>query len=184
MPHREVVIDACCTLKLLATERAEAIMRALEWQLVDTPHVSVEPMCLWTPPDVDGVRAKRPTSTELLRATGLLGTRALDTEALIDAFVAAAARINDADASCIALAGVLGLPLVTDDRKERRIAIEMFPSTELVSTLDVLHEASIRIGWSASELAQAAKNLRWGGNFAPPNKDPRAGWYSTLLART
>ncbi len=66
----------------------------------------------------------------------------------MDAFVAAAGRIKDADASCVALAGVLRCPLITDDRKERRIAAEMFPGIELVSTLDLLHEASRRLGWS------------------------------------
>lgn len=184
MPRKEVVIDACCTLNLLGTERAEIIVQALEWQLLETPQVSGEPLFLWTRPDEDGVRTKRAVSTASLRSRGLLVMRQLDTNPLIDAFVAAAARITDTDASCIALAGVLGLPLVSDDRKERRIAAEMFPGIELVWTLDVLHDASVRLDWGELELQQAAENLRWGGNFAPPNRDPRAGWYSSLLIRS
>lgn len=182
MTRREVVIDACCTLNLLATKRDVEIVSALEMSLLDTPQVCGEPMFVWTPPNDDGERLRLSVSADGLRRAGVLATRELDTDALIDAFVEAAARITDNDASCIALAGVLALPLISDDRKQRKIARELFPSIELVSTLDLLHEASRRLGWDAREISEVAVALRWGGNFAPPKKDPRAEWYASLLA--
>lgn len=148
--------------------------------MFDTPQVRGEAMYLWTPPGDDGERTRESTSTAALREGGYLQTRALDTDALVDAFVIAAARIKDTDASCIALAGVMGLPLVSDDRKERRIAREMFPGIVLISTLDLLHQASQRLDWSGVELAEVALNLRWRGNFAPPRQDPLGGWYAAL----
>lgn len=181
MSHKLVVIDACCMLNLLATKREADIVRAADLRLLDTPQVSTEPKHLLSPPDEDGSRIKSPASTTALRDVGLLETRALEEEAVVDAFVAAAARIKDTDASCIAVAGVLGLPLLTDDAKARRIACEMFPSIELISTLDVLHAASGRLGWSPSELRAVAMALFWGGNFAPPKRDPRSPWYKGLL---
>lgn len=181
MAIRQVVIDACCTLNLLATRREVEIVRALELHLVDTPQTCGEPMFLWTPPDDDGERTRHPVTTDALRRAGHLTTRPLETDALVDAFVAAAARIKDTDASCIALAGALGLPLMSDDRKERRIATEMFPSIELVSTLDVLHDASQVLGWDEDELKRVGAALRCGGNFAPPRQDPRTAWYAALL---
>jgi predicted nucleic acid-binding protein len=177
----QVVIDACCTVNLLATRREIEIVQALELHLLDTPQVSVEPFTLWTPPDADGIRGKELRSTESLRRAGRLETRTLVGDALVDAFIAAAARIRDTDASCIALAGVLKLPLMTDDRKERNVARDLFPKIELVSTLDVLAEAEQALGWSTEELVLVARDLRWRGNFAPPRKDPRAGWYESLL---
>jgi predicted nucleic acid-binding protein len=177
----QVVIDSCCTLNLLATRREIELVKALKLHLLDTPQVSVEPLTLWTPPDADGVRSKESTSTTLLRQGGYLETRALDEDALIDAFINAAARIKDTDASCIALAGVLDLPLLTDDRKERNVARDLFPRIELVSTLEVLAEAADTLGWSRAELAVVARDLRWRGNFAPPRRDPRAAWYESLL---
>jgi predicted nucleic acid-binding protein len=180
MAVRQVVIDACCTLNLLATGREVAIVRGLELRMFDTPQVSREAMYLWTHPDNDGERTKESTSSAALREGGYLETRALDTDALVDAFVNAAGRIKDTDASCIALAGVLGLPLVSDDRKERRIAREIFPAVELVSTLDLLHQASLRLEWSAKELMEVAHNLRWRGNFAVPKQDPLGPWYAGL----
>jgi hypothetical protein len=181
MPIRDVVVDACCTLNLIATRREVEIVGALGIRLLDTPKTAGEPMFLWSPPDQDGERTREPVTTVMLREAGHLTTRALDTDALVDAFVAAAALIKDTDASCIAVAGTLGLPLVTDDRKERRIATDLFPSIELVSTLDLLHDASGALGWEESELARVAIALRWGGNFAPPRQDPRAAWYAALL---
>jgi len=180
MAVRQVVIDACCTLNLLATEREVAIVGGLELHMFDTPQVSGEAIYLWTPPDNDGERTKVPTSTAALREGGYLETRPLDTDALVDAFVIAAARIKDTDASCIALAGVMGLPLVSDDRKERRIARDIFPKIELISTLDLLHQASEKLGWKRAELAAVARNLRWRGNFAVPKQDPLGEWYAGL----
>ncbi len=179
--RRQIVIDACCMLNLLATCRAIEIVRALELHLLDTPQVRGEPLTLWTPPDADGLRNKELTSTEPLRQAGYLDTRPLEGEALVDAFVAAAARIKDTEASCIALAGVLKLQLMTDDRKERNVARDLFPMINLVSTLDILADATKAIGWSTEELLVVANNLRWRGNFAPPREDPRTAWYEGLL---
>lgn len=180
MAVRQLVIDACCTLNLLATGREVAIVRGLELLLFDTPQISGEAMYLWTHPDSDGERTKESTSTAALREGGHLETLPLDTDALVDAFVAAAGRIKDTDASCIALAGVMGLPLLSDDRKERRVARDMFPKIELISTLDLLHQASERLGWEGAELAEIARNLRWRGNFAVPKQDPLGTWYAGL----
>jgi predicted nucleic acid-binding protein len=180
MAVRNVVIDACCTLNLLATGREVEIVRGLELRLFDTPQISGEAMYLWTKPDSEGKRAKESTSTAALREGGHLETLQLDTDALVDAFVVAAGRIKDTDASCIALAGVMGLPLVSDDRKERRIARDIFPNIDLISTLDLLHQASQRLGWKGTELEEIARNLRWRGNFAVPKQDPLGTWYAGL----
>ena len=134
-------------------------------------------------PDDEGLRTKAPTSTAVLRDAGCLETRSLDSDALVDGFIAAAARIKDTDASCIALAGVLKLPLLTDDRKERKIARDLFPTIELLSTLDVIADAEKALSWSTEELVVVAQNLRWCGNFAPPKNDPRGEWYERLLSR-
>lgn len=183
MAKKPVVIDACCTLNLLATGREVEIAQSLRLLLLETPQVSREPLFLSTAPDEEGARGKEPTSTAALRVAGCLETRVLETEALIDAFVACAERIKDTDASCIALAGVLKIPLITDDRKERRVATDIFPSIELVSTLDLVHDAAASLRWNAGELVRVASNLRWRGNFSPPKRDPRADWYLALLER-
>lgn len=183
MASRELVIDACCTVNLLATRQEVTIVRALGVHLLDTPYTSREPTAVWTPPDREGRRVREPASTSALRAHGLLVTRSLDTEALLDAFALAGQRLKTADASNVALAGVLGLPLATDDGKQRHAASELFPAIELVSTLDLLYDASRALGWDDDELAAVAADLRWRGNFGPPARDPRRAWYVALLHR-
>jgi predicted nucleic acid-binding protein len=183
MGSKFAVVDACCAINLLATNREIEIVRALDMVLLHADWVRRETESLWTPPDSDGVRKKEPASLDRLRAAGLLEQRSLDTTELIDAFVLAAEQINDADASCIALAGVMKVPLITDDTKERRVARTIFASIELVSTLDLVYDAALALGWNDAELVQVAIALRWRGNFAPPRRDPRREWYVSLLAR-
>jgi predicted nucleic acid-binding protein len=178
---RSLVIDACCTLNVLATRLEIEIVFACDLQLLMTDRAHGEALFLHSPPDEDGVRTREPASTERLRAAGRLEIRALDTAPLLDAFVACAAQLRDEDASCVALAGALGLPLMTDDGKERRVAREIFPGIEIVSTLGVLHDAVRHLGLSEGEQQRLVTDLRWGGNFAPPRKDPLAAWYAELL---
>lgn len=175
--------DTCCTLNLLATRRELEIVQALGIRLLHTPRTSTEIISLSTPPDGDGRRGREPVSTAALQAADLLVIRALDTDAMERALLSTAERLDEADASCVALAGVLGVPLVTDDRRERRVASELFPGIALVSTLDLLHDASLALGWDDDQLAAVAAELRWRGNFAPPRLDPRAPWYAALLRR-
>lgn len=178
---RALVIDACCTLNLLATQIEHDLVRACDLRLIMSDRAHGEALFLHSPPDDDGCRVKRPASTERLRSSGYLEIRELDTPALVDAFVECAAQLRDEDASCVALAGVLGLPLMTDDGKERRVA--RFPRIELVSTLAVLRGAADALNLSEQDLLRVAANLRWGGNFAPARKDPLSSWYGNLLRK-
>jgi predicted nucleic acid-binding protein len=178
---RPVVIDACCVLNLLATRREIELVAGAGLTLIMSEKAHAEALFLSTPPDDEGVRIREPASTSRLRDAGSLSTHAIDSDALLDAFVECARLLRDADASCVALAVVLGLPLVTDDRKEQRIARGIFPQIEVISTLDVLHEAIRALALPTPDVLQIAADLRWRGNFAPPRKDPRADWYSDLL---
>jgi len=180
---RTLVIDACCTLNVLATRLDLEIVQACDLNFLISDRADGEALFLHTAPDGDGVRTKEPASTERLRDAGRLEIRSLDTPALQDAFVECAAQLRDEDASCVALAGVLGRPLMTDDGKERRVAKAIFPTIELVSTLSVLNDAEKALSLSEAALLRAATDLRWRGNFAPPRKDPLATWYANLLRR-
>jgi predicted nucleic acid-binding protein len=178
-----LAIDACCTLNVLATRLEIEIVSACDLQLIISDRAHGEALFLQTPPDDDGVRTKQPASTERLRTAGRLEIRVLDTDQLLDAFVACAAQLRDEDASCVALAGVLGLPLMTDDGKEQRVAREIFPKIEIVSTLAVLHDALRHSSLPADAQLRLAADLRWRGNFAPPRKDPLSAWYADLLRK-
>jgi hypothetical protein len=180
---RPLVIDACCTLNILATQIEIEIVRACDLSLIISDRAHGETLFLHAPPDDEGVRLKRPASIEHLVAAGHLEIRELDTPALVDAFVECAGQLRDADASCVALAGVLDLPLMTDDGKEKRVARAIFPKIEIVSTLSVLHDTARVLNLPEHDLLRLAANLRWGGNFAPPRRDPLSSWYAELLRK-
>jgi predicted nucleic acid-binding protein len=180
---RALVMDACCTLNVLATRLEVEIVKSCDLSLLISERAHGEALFLHSSPDEDGLRTKHQASTERLRDAGYLEIRALDTTALQDAFVECAAQLRDEDASCVALAGVLGLPLMTDDGKERRVAKDIFPKIEVISTLAVLHDAAKALALSEDELLHMATDLRWRGNFAPPRRDPLSAWYAELLRK-
>jgi hypothetical protein len=180
---RPLVIDACCMLNVLATRLELEIARACDLELIISDRAHGEALFLHTPPDGDGVRSKEPASTERLLSAGHLQIRKIDTAPLVDAFVECATQLREEDASCVALAGVLGLPLMTDDGKERRVARAIFPKLEIASTLSVLHDAVRKLRLSEKAQLRLAADLRWRGNFAPPRKDPLSAWYADLLFR-
>ena len=159
------------------------IVAAAGLDLVMSEIVHHEALFMSTPPDDKGVRTREPASTDRLRQAGRLTTRAHDVDEVVDTFVECAAFLCDPDASCVALAVVFKLPLVTDDGKERRIARNLFPQIEIISTLEILQEALGSLALPDAEVLRIAADLRWRGNFAPPKKDPRSDWYSDLLRR-
>lgn len=180
---RSLVVDACCTLNVLATRLELEIARACDLHFTISDKAHGEALFLHSPPDDEGVRTKEPASTLALRNAGRLSIRVLDTTELLDAFVDCAAHLRDEDASCVALAGILGLPLMTDDGKEQRVARMLFPSIQIVSTLAVLQDAATALNLSEVDLIHLATDLRWRGNFAPPRKDPLSPWYASLLQK-
>jgi len=180
---RSLVIDACCTLNMLATRIELEIVQACDLSFLISDKAHREALFLHTEPDADGVRMKEPASTEPLRNAKRLEIRPLDSTELQDAFVECAAQLRDEDASCVALAGVLGLPLMTDDGKERRVAKTIFPKIDVVSTLAILSDAAKLLSLTDDALLRVVTDLRWRGNFAPPRKDPLSSWYSDLLRK-
>lgn len=180
MSERRVVIDACVLINLLATGREVELTRALGWSWLMSEHTRGETLFLHTPPDDEGRRQRLVADVGSLERAGLLDVRALNAEWL-GAFVRCAEYLPDADASAVALAGALGLALATDDPKERRVASELFPRVELLSTLGLLRIASSVLGLNDTQLAQLALDLRWRGNFLAPRRDPEREWYERLL---
>jgi predicted nucleic acid-binding protein len=181
MGSNQLVADACATLNLLATGRAAEILQGNECRMLEPSHVCGQIQYLWTMPDENGERSKEPISTEELRALGLLTTVELTADAERSALIEAAGHIHDCDAACIALAGMQGLPLLTDDGKERRLARMLFPSIELVGTLELIRSAGKTLNWTLDDYRRVAMMVRWRANFLPPRDAPEAGWYAGLL---
>ena len=116
-----------------------------------------------------------------LEADGLLETRSIDGPVL-DAFVLCAEKLRDADAAGVALAGALGLPLASDDKRQRNVALELFPEMKLFSTLQLVRAAAERLKLDQSALCRVARGIRERASFLPPKSDPDGDWFLDLLS--
>lgn len=176
------VLDSCVLLNLLATGQAERLLGSLSnaCDFMAAEPVFAEIRCLDTAPDAEGARRKEPISLRPLVDSGEVALVSVG-EIPVEAFVRCAETLTDCDAACVALAGVRGAALVTDDLKARRVAQGLFPRVALVSTLGLLRRSTTALGLPDSELRGLAFNLRWRGNFLPPRSDPARSWYDELL---
>jgi len=182
---RVLVVDACCLLNLLATGREVELAIALGAVFVSSAQARAETRFLCGPPDPDDEEqrlTKTPVNLAPLLDAGRLDVRVLGEDAA-DALVHCANHLRDADASAVALAATLVVPLVSDDGKVQKVAHKLYPELVVLSTLQLVREAAGRAGIDGEPLRELAKNLHERGNFDPPRRDPERVWFEKLLRR-
>ena len=182
---RHLVVDACALVNLLATGREVELTVALDAVLVSSAQARAEALFLCGPPapDDEEQRATRiPVDLAPLLETGRFSVRVLGDD-MADAFVLCATHLRDADASAVALAASLAVPLVSDDGRVQKVARTLYPGLVVLSTLQLVREAAARAGIEGEPLRQLARSLHERGNFDPPRRDPERSWYEDLLAR-
>lgn len=180
VPPREAVVDACALLNVTATGEEVRISEALGLRLVVGERVRGEVVYHVGPEDAEGVPTKEPVDLSTLEGAGLLRTQ-VPGEEFDEAFIQAAEQLADLDAESVAIAATLECPLVSDDAKVRRVARSLFPEMELLSTLELIHDATPVLGFSEGQTRECLQRLRYRGNFAPPRSLPRADWYRDML---
>ncbi|HEX8440890.1 hypothetical protein [Archangium sp.] len=183
MPTKQVVIDACSAINLLATDRAVDFMRALDWTLLVLPEVRQEAQRLRGPLDDEGQPTWVPADWSPLEQAGLLTVQPSELlgDEFVEALVSSAAHLTDVDAAAVALAGSLGLPLLSDDAKVRRVFRASYPALELQATLALIRQASSQLGLDPIAVKDVLRALRWKAKFAPPKRDPDREWYLSHL---
>jgi predicted nucleic acid-binding protein len=178
----QVVIDACSALNLLATGRSVEFLDALNWSLLVLPEVQGEAQRLRGPLDEEGQPTWLPADWSPLERSARMSLHVADpsNEVFLNALIAASEFLTDVDATAVALAGSLGVPLLSDDNKVRRIFQQLHPALELRATLSLIHEASTRLGLSPEALRDVLAALHWKARFAPPRQDPLREWFLKL----
>ena len=183
MPPKPIVIDACSALNLLATERAVNILQAMDWMLLVLPEVKQEAQYHQGPPDEEGRPTRIAVEWSALERAARAAEKSSDSagDVFLDEFIKTAAQLTDVDAAAAALAGALKLPLLSDDGKVRRVFGQLYPALELHSTLGLIRQASLRLGFDEKTLRDVLRTLRAKARFAPPKRDPERDWYVSYL---
>ncbi len=170
------MLDACVLINLVASDEIETIFSAAESEFLICEVVRKESFYL---------RSDDPQeeSVEVIQLDSLVNTGVLDVcvvegdeeEAL---YVNYASQLDDGEAMSIAIAEARGYALATDDRKARRIFLEVPTSPErLISTSDLIRNWAEGESISPERLKSALLNIRRRATFFPRRVDPNFQWW-------
>jgi hypothetical protein len=181
---REVVVtDACSLLNLIGTGQCAEIANAVAFRLLVVDRAAEEAQYLVGPPDGDGNPSRRPIDLNALIESNVLRLVAAG-EVEAAHLVEAAARLTDVDALGVALAKQLGLPLLSDDGKVRKVFAALCPEQELYSSLQVIKRATKALHYKEPAIRELLQAMRYAANFEPPRLDPERDWFRSYLDET
>ncbi len=165
----DVTLDADVLMNLLASEHIEAILAASGYRGLVCPRTEAE--AIYLNPRSSGLPRER-IDIEPLVAGGVLARTVLDA-AETSTFVRLAALVDDGEAQVLAVAVHRSFAAATDDRKARRLAIDL--------GLSVLSTPDLVLAWArsatAAESAAAVLDVEVRANYRPRAADPlRPEW--------
>lgn len=180
MIRRTVLLDTCVLINLLASGECEDILRALNHRWMVCTAVEKESIYLRTD--------NPPNSLELidfaaLISPGLISVCDIETSEEANLFVNYSALLDDGEAMSLALALSRGHTLATDERKARRLFLEVAGDPQMLTgTSEILR------GWieDNSITADRAKIVLLGitrrARYFPSVSDPNYKWWNGLCS--
>ena len=113
-------------------------------------------------------------------ADGVLQLCELSNDSETEMFVDLAVALDDGEAKSLAIALSRGLAVVTDDRKARRIFVEMGGQpANLLSTADVIRTWAGEANISKETLKIALNRVQIRSRFIPRSTDPNHYWWES-----
>lgn len=156
MPNE--IIDACCLINLFASGKIESILKSGRRPHFISHQVLQESLTIRQPdPDDASAFVRVPVSPSALIESGLLGLCDFESSSESQLFVEFAARIDDGEASCLAIAKSRDWTVVTDDRKAIRLANES--GINVVTTPELLQEWVRIAAPPKNEISAAIRNI-------------------------
>ena len=170
------VIDACVLVNLLATGHIEGILGAAAERSVICTAVRTE--LIYLRPD-DPKDPLQPIDLTPLIDNGSLEVCQIqgDDEELL--YIDYAAKLDDGEAMCMALALSRRLRLATDERKARRLFIQATGDPErLISTAQLVRNWAETTSIPPTELGRVLASIQNRARYQPPAKDdPNYPWW-------
>lgn len=175
MVSNSLLLDACVAINLLATGRIQAIAIALDIRFLMARQAAAECGELDETKEVKSVLARGASAGEPPFAEVLT---LVDVE--LDAYIELARDIDDGEAATIAIARSRSIPMATDDRKARRVAIESGVASPTGTTSLLrryVEEESLTLE-ETSVILQCVRDL---ASYVPRQSDESYGWWENAI---
>jgi hypothetical protein len=172
-----VILDACGTLNLYASGRFVPILTALrnEWYL---PAAVEKESQHYRQPDPDDPEKLIVLPIDLLSAinAGILTRCDCESDEETELYVQLAARVgDDGESMGLAIAKCRGWSVLTDDKKARRIAMEL--GVGVLATTEVMKQWSEIVKPSAAELSAVLEAIERFANYTPGRGTVNFDWW-------
>lgn len=166
-----LLLDACIAINLLATEHTEDIAEVLDFNFLMVKQAATECEELRVVADKMAVRRREsaldtPPFAEVLTLA----------ETEIDAYVQLARDIDDGEAATIAIARSRSLAMATDDRKARRVAVNMGLITP-TGTTTILRQYAELANLTPQGIAELLNDVRNDASYIPRRTDENFHWW-------
>jgi hypothetical protein len=174
-------IDACCLFDLLASEHAEAILRAssFTWQLPSAVQGEVQYLRQHDPAQ-PGKFMKVPADLSGLISSGVLTVCAPENQQELDRYTHYATVFrSDGESMCLAIAECRGWVVATDDRKAIRVAEQA--GLTVVSCPVLVKAWAAAAGPDQPTLVQVLQDIQVLAQFKPNPSMPEYGWWVARL---
>jgi predicted nucleic acid-binding protein len=168
-------LDACIAINLLATDRVEEIAKVLDLRFLMVRQAATECGELHVVGE-DVVVRRRGASAETPPLAEVLTL----VESEVDAYVELARDIDDGEAATIAIARSRSLDIATDDRKARRVAVEIGLARP-TSTTSILRAYAEVNGLTHQETAAVLQCVRDEASYIPRHTDENSDWWQQAI---
>jgi predicted nucleic acid-binding protein len=172
--NHSVLLDACVAINLVATEDLAAIGRSLDTGFLMVDQVAAEIGYLRD--EIDGQIVQTPIDLRPYLLSGTMRFLSL-AEKELPQYVRLATVVDDGEAATLAVAESRGLQLATDDRKARRVCLEL-GLPEPIRSLHFLRTYADTVALSEQAVRERLIRIRDRASFRPGRTDPDFKWWS------
>src|SRR3954452_17677345 len=155
-----LLLDACCLINLLATDRIEEILACLPFRFATSRFVATrEVLAIAHDTDEGSPLEREVIPTSVLENLASLTFLDLTTGQELADFVRFASVLDDGEASVCALALGHGGGVATDDRKALTVLNREEPQVLTVQTPELLHDWAQLSGVPATEVGRVLRSV-------------------------
>jgi predicted nucleic acid-binding protein len=177
LTDQPAVLDTCVLINLLATDRVPEIVEALAPCRLVCSAVAGESLYLRS---MDADHKPEFVDLTLQFDEGTFTKCGIEGEREEALYVGYALELDDGEAMSLAIAQSRNFALATDERKARRVIQENAAGLQVISTTAIIHAWAN--GRNRPEIVSVIRLINRRARFQPPDSDPLAPWWNSLLA--